>query len=169
MLLKLVIFCALIMSTMAQRPSFAGSRPASGYKDGYVQQQASTNNNNNGGGRGFIGSRTDASNLPIDQRPYWLLNQQPIEAQRGIPSQLPAGLSQFNSGLDFPTRFNPNGNAGTFNSITQPIGSNQNIGSQQPGIVYSSNITPQQRINMEIQFLQQRLNQLQQQNGGRLR
>lgn len=164
---QLIIFGALVMSTMAQRPSFAGSRPASGYKDGYIQQTSTNNNNDNSGGGSFIGSRTvesDSSRLPSinSNLPYWPLNQQ----------RLPSGSNQFN-GLGFPTRSNADGNVSPFNGFTQPIGNNPNSIAQLPGVVYPSNITPQQQINMEIQFLQQRLNgliqaqnQLQQRNNG---
>lgn len=147
MSLQLVIFGALVVSTMAQRSSYAGSRPASGYKDGYVQQMSTNNNNDNSGG--FIGSRTtasDPSRLPAinSNSPYWLLNQQ----------QQPSGPNQFNG-------------------FAQPIGINRNNLAQLPGVVYPSNIAPQQQINTEIQVLQQRLNgliqaqnQLQQRNNG---
>lgn len=174
---QLVIIGALAVAAMAQRSSFAGSR-GSGYKDTYLQQTPATNTNNND----FIGNRNGDgsdfnSNLPIDARgdafavnhynslpeahqPFWLLNQQHIEAQRGTPSKRPSSAidNRFN-GLDFPTRFSPDATElGGFNS--RPIGSQQN---NQPGVVYPVNISPDQRVAMEIQFLQQRLNSLQQQ------
>lgn len=116
------------------------------------------------------------NSLPAEHQPYWILNQHHIEAQRGTPPKRPSSTvdnrfasNQFN-GLDFPTRFGADatdlGGLNGFNS--QPIGSNQN---NQPGVVYPINTTPEQRVAMEIQFLQQRLsslsqiqNQLQQQN-----
>lgn len=205
MSLQLVIFGALIMSTMAQRPSFAGNRPASGYKDGFIQQTTSSNSNNNNGD--FIGNRNGESpsintipnlpidahgdaylfnhynSLPVDQRPYWLLNQQHIEAQRGTPPRRPSldntqigiGSNQVN-GLDFPTRFNTESNMGGFNDFNgQSIRNTPSGIAQQPGVVYPSNITPAQRTDMEIKFLQERLNgliqirnQLQQQNQNQL-
>lgn len=115
--------------------------------------------------------------VPVDHQPFWFLNQHHIEAHRGTPKR-PSTAStidsriqpnQFNS-LDFPTRFNADaaGFAASNNFNNQPIGSNQNSPSD---IVYPINTTPDQRIAMEIQFLQQRLNslsqirnQLQQQN-----
>lgn len=201
---QLVIFAALVASTMAQRPSFAGSR-GSGYKDGLLPQ--TTSNSDAIGIRNGesvtmrtpsptlnsipnlpIDARGDAylvnhfNNLPLDQRPFWILNQQHIEAQRGTPSRRPIqsadntiGIGQniFN-GQNFPTRINDADDV-----FNKQIASNQN-GTPQSGVVYPSNTTPEQRLDMEIQFLQQRLNgliqirnQLQQRNQnnqlGRLR
>lgn len=185
------MFGAFVAMAMAQRPSFAGSRPASGYKDAYIQP-AQTNSINSGaiGNRITetstaqiplinsnanlpIDTRGDAylysyyNSLPFDQRPYWFLNNKHLEELRGMPPRRPLPLAnrpnQFN-GFAFPTH-----NSG-LNSFTQPIANNPNIAPQQPGVVYTSNVTPNQQINTEIQHLQQRLNQLQQQqnNGGQL-
>lgn len=179
MQLQLVIIGALAMTAMAQRSSFAGSR-GSGYKDGLLPQTAPTTNNNNiignrnGDGGEYnsnlpIDARGDAylvnhySSLPAEHQPFWLLNQHHIEAQRGTPQRPSSAVdnrfasNQFN-GLDFPTRFNTDAtDLGGFNS--QSVGSNQN---NQPGVVYPVNTSPEQRVAMEIQFLQQRLSSLSQ-------
>lgn len=163
----------------------AGSRPGSGYKDGLLQSTTSNSDTD------FIGNRNGESgttrtpsinsipnlpidargdaylvnhymSLPIDQRPYWILNQQHIEAQRGTPSRRPPadipfaiGQNTFNS-PNFPTRIDTDD---VFNP-EQKIVSTQNVGPQLSDVVYPSNITPEQQIDMEIQFLQQRLNGL---------
>lgn len=195
MSLQLIIFGALVMSAMAQRSSFAGGIRGSGYKDGLIQQRPATANNNNNddliGNRNADSGPTtripsinsipndrlpidalgDAylvnhyNSLPMDQRPFWLLNQQHIEAHRGTPTRRPSsdntvgiGSNQFN-GQDFPTRFNSD--VGDVSGFNQPIANNQNI-RPQSGVVYPINTTPEQQINTEIQFLQQRLNALMQ-------
>lgn len=194
MSLQLVIIGALVMTTMAQRSSFAGGIRGSGYKDGLIQQQPPNNNNDLIGNRNADSATTaripsvnnipndrlpvdalgDAylvnhyNSLPMDQRPYWFLNQQHIEAQRGTPARRPSagntigiGSNQFN-GQDFPTRINTDGDLSGFNSgFGQSTGNKQNI-APQSDVVYPVNTTPEQQINTEIQFLQQRLNALMQ-------
>lgn len=99
------------------------------------------------------------NSLPVDQRPYWLVNQQHIENQRGTPSRPAAGstfpttVSAPNNGQDIINRFDGP------NPQQSPINNNLNGNSQQE-VVYPSNITAEQRLDMEIQFLQDRLNAL---------
>lgn len=104
--------------------------------------------------------------LPADHRPFWLLNQHHIEAQRGTPSNRgtrPSPSSSTNqfSAQDFPTRFNDD--LGGSNSFSRPSGNNNNINiTPQSGIVYPVNTAPEQQLSTEIQLLQQRLNSLMQ-------
>lgn len=99
------------------------------------------------------------NSLPEDQRPYWLVNQQHIEAQRGTPqrpsfagSNFPTTISSPTNGQDIINRFDGP-------TPQQPISNNINVVSL-PEVVYPSNITAEQRLDMEIQFLQNRLQAL---------
>lgn len=184
-----VIFATLLITVTAQRPSFAGSRTGSGYKDGLLQNNNDVvGNRNSDDNSGGMGTTTRNPNLPYDahgdsylvnywnsvpfeQRPFWIVNQQAIEAHRGTPSRRPIESSTLPNAQNppnsqptantqnFANRINADGNLGfnTFNNVP-------NVGSQ-PDVVYPSNITPEQRIDMEIQFLQQRLDSLQQIRG----
>lgn len=178
-----MVFPELIVVTLmlihcnvhAQRSPYAGARPVSGYKDTYLPQGTSSTTTN--GGNTIIGQRdgeagatlgtasTDRlpydaygdaaivnhyNTLPFDQRPFWIVNQQHIEAHRGT-----APISQTGSTTQtLDNRFNDN------SKPQQPpnsVGNNQNNVISLPEVVYPSNITPEQRLNLEIQFLQQRL------------
>lgn len=197
-----VIFTSMLIycNVQAQRSPYAGSRPVSGYKDTYLPQSTSTSALGNGNTE--IGNRDGESgpssterlpydahgdqfivnhynSLPESQRPFWILNQQHIEAQRGTP---PSRTPQTGSTTqttnpnrqEIVDRFNDNAAQPTFPQQQFPQGqqptqqpqqpqrppnasNNQNNVISLPEIVYPSNITPEQRINMEIQFLQQRL------------
>lgn len=213
----IVIFTSMLIycNVQAQRSPYAGARPASGYKDTYLPQ--STSASTIGGGNTVIGNRDGESgpsvgttsterlpydahgdaaivnhynSLPIDQRPFWIVNQQHIEAQRGTPPSRPTQTGSTSQTItnrpDVVDRFNENGPQPfpqqQFSQAQQPQQSqqqpnnnsanNQNNVISLPEVVYPSNITPEQRLNMEIQFLQQRLEvllerrrQLQAQNG----
>lgn len=190
----IIVFTLMLFycNVHAQRSPYAGARPASGYKDTYLPQSTSATSNN--GGNTIIGNRDgeadttlggtttqrlpyDAYNdaaivnhynsLPIDQRPFWILNQAHIEAHRGTPPLSQTGSTIQSNRPDLDNRFNDNMPQQPINSATNP----NNVISL-PEVVYPSNITPEQRLNMEIQFLQQRLEillerrrQLQAQNG----
>lgn len=176
------IFVSMLIVVNAQRGSYAGGRPGSGYKDRFVPQSSTTADINNrwGDQTGSTGASTERlpydaygdaqivnhwNSLPIEQRPFWIVNQAHIEAQRGTP-QRPAqnagsnaqptnGAAQPANGNadDIINRFGPNNNNGTPNANTPSI----------QEVVYPSNITEDQRIQMEIAFLQDRLQALQEQ------
>lgn len=231
--LLIVLFTSMLIhcNVHAQRSPYAGARPASGYKDTYLPQGTSTTTTVGGGVvNSVIGNRDgengptqgststerlpydahgDAylvnhyNNLPIDQRPFWIVNQQHIEAHRGTPPQT-GSTSQFMTNR--PTVVDRIDDNGQQNNLVlqqqrpqqpppqqqppppqqqwqqlqpqpqpqQPLSpvNNQNNMISLQEIVYPSNVTPEQRLNMEIQFLQQRLEillerrrQLQAQNG----
>lgn len=201
----MLVYC----NVYAQRSPYAGARPSGGYKDTYLPQ--STSATNAGGGNTIVGNRDgeagpnsgststerlpydahgDAAivnhynSLPIDQRPFWIVNQQHIEAQRGTPPppRVPqtGTISQATTNVpDVVDRFNVNGpqqqqQPQRPQQSQEPMnsGNNQNNAISLQEVVYPSNITPEQRLNLEIQFLQQRLErlleqrrQLQAQNG----
>lgn len=94
--------------------------------------------------------------MPFDQRPYWIVNQQHIENQRGTPSRSPPTSSTSQMTVNNPdvvNRFTGDGKPQGVNTSTNQIISQQEV-------VYPSNITPEQRLDMEIRFLQQRLEML---------
>lgn len=193
---KIVIFTSMLIycNVQAQRSPYAGSRPASGYKDTYLPQ--STSSGTISGGNTEIGNRDGESgpfvggtstdrlpydaygdafivnhynSLPVDQRPYWLLNQQHIEAQRGTPPTRPpqtGSTTQMTSNRpEVVDRFNDNNAQQPLpqrppQQSQQPLNTsnNQNNVISLPEVVYPSNITPEQKLDMEIQFLQERLN-----------
>lgn len=185
----LVIFASMLITANAQRSPYAGSRPASGYKDQYLTQSPQTDSNGAdiGNRDGVITSGTterlpyDAKDdayivnywnaLPVDQRPFWIVNQGHIEAQRGTPSRQPAAPTTGSTASN-QTPQTPSNNQGIANRIDdssiqsqsqqQPsTPNNQNINTiSQQEVVYPSNVTPEQRLEMEIQFLQQRLEKL---------
>lgn len=100
--LSLVLIC----SAMAQRGSYAGSRPIqNGNKGPFPMQSSNTNNDNNNGISSRFGGSSDSSKqqyIPVDAlgdynlvnklsqrpqhlQPFWLLNWQAIEAHRNNP------------------------------------------------------------------------------------
>lgn len=180
----------MLVAANAQRSPYAGSRPGSGYKDRFVpNNNAQTTDGLDNG----VGDRIDLSastgnavpsttarlpydalgdavivnhwnSLPIDQRPFWIVNQQHIEAHRGTPSRPAQGSvpqttasRPINTDNDVISRFgtsqsNPQQN---FNSGINTI--------SQPEVVYPSNITPEQKLQMQIIFAQNHLAALQEQ------
>lgn len=189
MLLICVVVALLFISVNAQRPSFAGGRSGSGYKDAYVQPPTTNTDKNFIANRNSenensvvnqtpnlpIDARGDANlvyylnNLPFEQRPFWLVNQQHIEAHRNTPTRRPADSSITQSTLNsmntasVANRINIDGSVflSAFNTNAQLPNNQQNSGSQLH-IVHPSKITPEQRIEMEIRFLQQSQNALKQ-------
>lgn len=206
----MLIYC----DVQAQRSPYAGSRPASGYKDTYIPQSTSATAPI-GGGNTEIGNRDGESgslpgtgpstdrlpydalgdafivnhynSLPVEQRPFWILNQQHIEAHRGTPSRPPPQTGSTTQTVpnrpQIVDRFNDNAQQPPPQQQTpqqpqlpqQPpnTSTNQNNVVSLPEVVYPSNITPEQKLDMEIQFLQERLKillerrrQLQAQNQG---
>lgn len=172
----------------AQRSPYAGARP-SGYKDRLqlqptsgTQAQASPSNSDIGNrfGEGSSTERLpydaygDAAafqhglQLPEANRPFWILNQAHIEAQRGTPStganvnlttrpQTAANATANSSQIDsannvvIAPKF---GNGAVVNSGQNSLDQNENKQTDQD-IVYPSNITPEQRNQMEQFVLQQ--------------
>lgn len=179
MSLKFVIFVSILVAANAQRSPYAGSRPGSGYKDRFVPNNGQTTD-------GLIGDRIDLTgstgsviptttarlpydalgdavivnhwnSLPIDQRPFWIVNQQHIEAHRGTPSRPATGsvtqttASQPTSGDDIVSRFGTNQRDSSINTVSQQE------------VVYPSNITPEQKLQMQIIVAQNHLAALQEQ------
>lgn len=98
------------------------------------------------------------NSVPADQRPFWILNQAHIEKQRGTPSDSTSTTQSVNSGV--VDRFD----GVTTPNQARPISNNfnandQNVFSLQE-IVLPSNLTPEQRNQMEIQILKDRLEAL---------
>lgn len=171
-----VIFVSMLITVNAQRSPYAGGRPGSGYKDRFVQTSTTGNDlgnrlgeTNNTGTTGTIASTErlpyDAygdrdivnhwNSLPIEQRPFWIVNQAHIEAQRGTPSRPAAGLNSVTRPAD--------GTAGAAADVVNRFGQNGGNAQSIQEVVYPINITPEQQINMEIQFLQNRLDALKEQ------
>lgn len=112
------------------------------------------------------------NSLPVDQRPFWIVNQQHIENQRGTP----AGTSSTQSTISTQgAAINNNGNIvdrfgeNTNRPVNQrPVNNvqntlyNPNIISQQE-VVYPDNLTAEQRLEMEINVQRQRLEALERQ------
>lgn len=186
MSLKFVIFVSMLVAANAQRSPYAGSRPGSGYKDRFVPSSGQTTDTLAGNDVvDRIGSTGDAiptttvrlpydalgdafivnhwNSLPIDQRPFWIVNQQHIESHRGTPSRPSAGsipqttVSRPQNNDDIVNRFGVNQP-----NPTQNINSGINTISQQE-VVYPSNITPEQRLQMQIIVAQNHLAALQEQ------
>lgn len=147
-----------------QRAPFAGSRP-NGYKDKLQtdkNQQNNVNINNNGladrfGGDAATGTTGTTERLPnlalgdrdivdrlsavpVDQRPFWLINTQAIEAQKnqGQPT-----TSTNNQGT-IDNRFGSGSSTGT-------VGSRPSY----PSVVYPLEMTPQQQQQAQQQFQNQ--------------
>lgn len=185
-----VIVASLLISVNAQRGSFAGSA-GNGYKDTYLEQPTTNTGNSFIENRNSendnsivnqtpnlpIDARGDANlvnywnSLPFEQRPFWLVNQQHVEAHRNTPTRRPVDSSMTQSNFNplnppnFADRINvrvPDGafSQFPFNTNTQLPNNQQSGGSQD--VVYPSNITPEQRIEMEIRFLRQRQEALEQ-------
>ncbi|XP_031621490.1 probable serine/threonine-protein kinase mps1 [Contarinia nasturtii] len=171
----IAIFISILITVNAQRSPYAGVNRGSGYKDRYVPTTA-VNDIENRLGEGTSGSTSttqrlpyDAygdgyivnhwNSLPVEQRPFWIVNQQQIEAQRGTPP--PSTVSNIGTmatrpstnPTDFVNRFGVSGDQQQQN--TMGISN-----AQFHEVVYPSNITPEQQLNMEIQLLQQRLDSL---------
>lgn len=178
-----LIFATILIAANAQRSPYAGSRPGSGYKDRFVTQSPGAGNaagvDDRLGENGSNGVTTSTdrlpydaygdhaivnywNNVPVDQRPFWIVNQQHIENHRGTPPR-PSIESSTGTSTAVPSPTTLNGADGVVNRFgerpiqQQPI--NQNAISQQE-IVYPINITPEQKLAMQIQFTQQRLNAL---------
>lgn len=172
-----IIITLLLVSVNSQRPSFAGRRVGTGYKDGLLQQ--TTNNDNLIGNRNSENDNVNAiQNLPIDahgdadlvnywnsvpfeQRPFWLVNYKQIEAHRNTPTKQPINNLSIHTNLNTPNfvnRINTESKYDQFgfNINKHSTNSNQNSAVDQLDIVYPINIRPEQRIRMEIQFHQQR-------------
>lgn len=186
-MLQVFVVLSMLLIVNGQRSPYAGSRPSGGYKDTYLQQnpQSSTQNladrfdGPNGASSGFPSTNIPTSssfptstqrlpydaygdqyiydywqNVPVDKRPFWIVNQAHIENHRGTPPNgLPASTRPTSPGtldnrLGETTFNNPN----SINSFTTP---------NQPEVVFPSNLTPDQRIQLEINVLQQRLQALQ--------
>lgn len=190
MSLSLVIFAVILLAVNGQRSPYAGSRPGAGYKDRYVPQTSQSTDSNNRDVEDRLGANSgtqsggttldsttqrlpfDAygdkfivdhyNSLPVDQRPFWILNQQQIEAHRGTPSQLSNSNTNAgtNSGTNIVDRFNDNSNNNS-NNVQRPANQNQlqynpNAVSQQE-IIYPDNLTTDQRLEMEINVQRDRL------------
>lgn len=194
----LAIFLSILVTVSCQRSPYAGSRPSSGYKDTYLGQSSSSTTSQNVGNVGdrlgesstsaTVGGTTNRlpvdaygdkflvdhyNSLPVEQRPFWILNQEHIDQHRGRPQQPLANNAGNigNSGLNniqANTNSVPAGNGG---SLGDRFGETNNfnpyqqlptVGNYQE-VVYPSNSSPVQRIDFEIQFLQNRLDALQRQ------
>lgn len=150
----------------AQRAPFAGSRP-NGYKDRLQTVNASNNapngiadrfgENTNTGVAGTteklphlaLGDRDIVDRLnefPVDQRPFWLINAQAIEAQKnqGRPSN--------------PANQNTGEIVNRFGSGSGTISTNK---PNYPSVVYPDQMTPDQRQQAQQAFhsqIQQNIN-----------
>lgn len=164
---QLIVFIPLIWVLIAsgQRAPFAGSRP-NGYKDRLQTDNAS--NANNGIADRFgentntavtgtteklphlaLGDRDIVDRLntfPVDQRPFWLINAQAIEAQKnqGRPSN--------------PTNQNTGDIVNRFGSGSGTISTNK---PNYPSVVYPIEMTTDQRQQAQQAFnsqIQQNMN-----------
>lgn len=132
----------------AQRAPFAGQRP-NGYKDRFVPKNSTDSLLSNRFGENDISSSTprlphdaigDAAAVdilnrrPVDQRPFWLINFEAIEAQRnGVPvSTASNSIVNNNVGsIDLANRFgssvNDNNNLISQQEIVYPIENQKNV------------------------------------------
>lgn len=159
-LLAIASFMCVVLVASGQRAPFAGSRP-NGYKDKLQTDNANTANtaNNNviadrfGGNTntGVTGTTeklphlalgdkeiVDRLNtLPVDQRPFWLVNAEAIEAQKnqGRPSN--------------PTNQNTGGIVNRFGSGSNTVSGNT---PNYPAVVYPLEMTPDQRQQTQQMF-----------------
>lgn len=189
-MLQVFVVLSVLLMVSGQRSPYAGSRPASGYKDTYLTQnpQGSTLTlaNRFDGPTGVTGAFPSTSiptsssvptstqrlpydahgdqyiydywqSVPLDKRPFWVVNQAHIENQRGTPSGSTASALPTSSSTLAGTLGSRLGET-TFNN---PNSINGFTSSNQPGIVFPSNLTPDQRLQLEINVLQQRLQTLQ--------
>lgn len=187
-----ILASLLIVGTNAQRGSFAGSRPGSGYKDAYLPQRDSgapgnsiedrfgaTNNNLPYDALGDTFAVDYYNQLPVDQRPFWILNQQHIEKHRGTPPRQPTAVTPkiasniqniatriddrsseqqpINQRLSFnqPQQFDQQSFGAQFNT-------NQNRASPNQFGFSTNSPSEQQRLDSQIQLIQQRLDALMQ-------
>lgn len=191
-MLQIVVVFSILLIVNGQRSPYAGSRPASGYKDTYITPvspngQSSTQNIVNrldvttgtpGAGAPSSGATQSSAGLPttnqrlpydaygdqyivdywhsqpVDKRPFWLVNQAHIEGHRGSPATTVSGAPSSPASGTLDNRFGETtlNNMNNMNRITTP---------GQPEIVFPSNLTPDQRLQLEINILQQRLQFLQ--------
>lgn len=180
-----IVAVALTSIVNGQRSPYAGSRPASGYKDRFQPAQAGANDIGNrlgeatterlpydAYGDAFIVQHSNS--LPIDNRPFWILNQAHIEAQRGTPTNAASGSLAPQPALTAANATaqanNTNANRNNNNNIADRFAVNNNLNTNlqdntnydpnvitQPQIVYPENITPDQRQQMQAFYEQQRL------------
>lgn len=144
----------------AQRGHYAGVSRPSGYKDRFSPNNLNTadtqvvdrfggngSTNNNGvttttqrlphGAQGDVFAFNRLSQLPLDRQPFWLINYQAIEAQKGTPDA-------------FPTRVGGTQQAaGQFNTVQNPIPINNNNNQQQNGQNGLFNPNPQFNPNAQ--------------------
>jgi len=164
-LVAIIPFMCAVLVISAQRAPFAGSRP-NGYKD---KLQINNGNNNGiadrfGENTGTIGTTEKLPNLalgdreivdrlntlPVDQRPFWLINAEAIEAQKnqGRPSN--------------PSTQNAGGIVNRFGSGSDTVNTNK---PNYPTVVYPIEMTPdqqqqaQQIFNNQIQQITSNNNQ----------
>jgi len=173
-LIVIVQFMCVFMTVSAQRAPFAGSRP-NGYKD-RLQTDLATNN----GIADRFGDNTPVSteklphlalgdrdivdrlnNLPVDQRPFWLINAEAIEAQKnqGRPTNQnnqptnqniqptnqnnqPTNQNNQNTG-GIANRFGTGSGNVAVNSVSKP---------NYPTVVYPIEMTPDQRQQAQQNF-----------------
>lgn len=186
-----IVVIALTTIVSGQRSPYAGSRPQSGYKDRF--QPAQTVNANEIGNRvGDVSTERlpydaygdafivqHSNQLPINNRPFWLLNQAHIEAQRGTPTNAASGslapqiaLTAANAtALDNNANRNNNNNI----NVADRFAANNNLNTlqdntnydpniiTQPQIVYPESISPEQRQQMQAFYDQQRMQAIAQQ------
>lgn len=180
-----IVTIALTSIVSAQRSPYAGARPAGGYKD-RLQTTPTTGTEVIGNRLGDVTTQRlpydalgdafivhHSNQLPIDQRPFWLLNQAHIEAQRGTPTNAASGslaarpaLTAANAtALGNNTSANQNNNTNisdrfainnNLNSLQDNTNYDPNIITQQQ-IVYPENISNDQRQQMQRYYDQQRL------------
>lgn len=195
----LAIFLSILVTVNCQRSPYAGSRPGSGYKDTYLSQ--SSPSSTTGQNVADVGNRVGESStsatiggttnplpveaygdrfivdhynsLPVEQRPFWILNQEHINIHRGSPQQQMAGnaANAGNSGLNNIQSSTNSVPAGNGAQVGERFGESNNfnpyqqlptVGNYQQ-VVYPVNTSPLQRVDLEIQFLQNRLESLQRQ------
>lgn len=100
------------------------------------------------------------NSVPFDQRPFWIVNQAHIEKQRGTPSDSTSTTQSGNSGV--VDRFD----GVTTSNQPRPIPNNFNANDQNKlsfqEIVIPSNLTPEQRNELELQVLRERVAALEQ-------
>lgn len=144
----------MITSVRMQRAPFAGSRP-NGYKDRLQTNNASNNgiadrfgDNTNTGSTGTteklphlaLGDKEIVDRLntfPIDQRPFWLINAEAIEAQKnqGRPTN--------------PTNQNTGEIINRFGTGAGPVATSQ---PNYPSVVYPIEMTAEQRQQAQQMF-----------------
>lgn len=149
----------MFTSVKMQRAPFAGSRP-NGYKD-RLQSNNGSSDSNNGIADRFGGDASGTTerlpnqalgdreivdrlnNLPVDQRPFWLINAEHIEAQKnqGRPSNPTISTN--------PTNQNTGDIANRFGTGTAPVAPSQ---TNYPSVVYPIEMTSAQRQQAQQMF-----------------